>query len=354
MKLHRVYLGSITYQAGAMRPFEIRRNYALVGIDLFLIANLTRSITSGTAGGPKDSAPAQLVRNLTIKANGSDTIKSIDMETLHRHNQIMYGVRPYIWANDWLGYANQANKILKVFARIPFAMPRIRKQVDTLLDTPALSSLDLQVTFGQGIDTMNPAWATNPGAAVTVNNAILHVAAVEYLGVPAKTNFLVYNQWVKQQQVTAATNRFQIKMPVGNVYRGLLIKTTSDGNLVDTIMPLDLTNMNEINLRSGTEVYVSMLAGMLQAQNRLTQGIEVPEVTSDAAALNHALLENVLTGYYYIDFCRDGLLSEALDTRALSDLEFMLQVAKPGTNDFVEVYADELLLPAVTVPAAAA
>lgn len=341
MKLHRRYLGSINWAENATRTLEIPRNYALAHLDLVLKADISRD--AGSAGELKDCAPAQLVKNITVKANGSDTIKSLDMETLHRHNEIMFGVRPVISSENAVGYGALTNEIVWIFARIPFAMPRAIKQVDTLLDTASLSSLDLIITWGTGLDIMNDA---ADSATLTVNEAVLHVVAVEYLGVPADTMFMLYNQWVRQKEVTAATNRFQIKLPVGNVYRGLLLKTHSDGNQVCTILPWCLENLNSITLRSGTEVYLHMPAGILNAQNKLTQQIQVPETMLDAAAVDHRLTENPLLGYYYIDFCRDGRMSEALDTRVLSDLELMLEVAHPGTADFIDVYADELVLPA--------
>ena len=349
MKLHRRYLGSIAYAANATRTLEIPRNYALVALDLKLVVSLTR--TASAAGDCKDCAPAQLVRNLTVKANGSDTIKSIDMETLHRHNELTYGVRPAINAETLGGFAAIAAAYCPtIFARIPFAMPRAIKEVDTLLDTAALSSLDLIVTWGAGRDIMNDAFNAGAGV-VTIIEAVLHVTAIEYLGVPAGSKFMLYNQWAKQSQVTATTIRHQIKIPVGNVYRGLLLKTSSAGNQVDTILPFGLALLNEITLRSGTEVYVNEIAGILACQNRLEQEICVPDRmpgTAGVVAVNHRLTERPLLGYYYIDFCRDGRLSEALDTRMLSDLEFILQVVNIGLTDFIDVYADELVLPAVT------
>jgi len=349
MKLHRRYLGSLTYAVNATRTLEIPRNYALVALDCHLLANLDR-VVGASAGDPKDCAPAQLVRNLTVKANGSDTIKSIDMETLHRHNEITYGVRPEINAEVLLAHGALNDVCPDVFARIPFAMPRAIKEVDTLLDTAALSSLDLIVTFGAGRDIMDDLY--DPAAGdVTINNAVLHVTAIEYLGVPAGSKFMLYNQWVKESQVTATTTRHQIKLPVGNVYRGLLIKTISNGRPVNTIMPYSLIAQSEITLKSGTEVYVHEIGGILACQNRLEQQIQVPEPLHGGAAapVDHRLTEANLLGYYYIDFCRDGRLSEALDTRMMSDLELLLNVVSvvPG-HDFIEVYADELILPAVT------
>jgi len=332
-----------------MRSFEIPRNYALVALEFELVADLTRTATSADGGGPKDSAPAQLIQSLDLIANGSDTIKHMDFETLHRKNEQQFGVRPRIYAEDWSGYADAADKVLKVAARLSFAMPRAIREPDTLLDTAAMSSLDLAVTWGAGLDTMNDTWpGTGTVPVVTVNDAKLHITAIEYIGVPAGTTFGLWKESWKRKQVTAVDNAFQIKLPygAGMNYRSILIKTHSDGDQVDTILPYNgLAVLNKMTLKSGTETYLYEIAQLLQVQNRLANGLQVPERTGSAAALNHRLQELVQEGYYYIDFCRDGRLSEMLDTSYLSDLELVLEVANPGTNDFIDVYYDHLFMP---------
>lgn len=351
MKLHKRYLGCVNWPGeNQQSTIEIPRNYALVALEFELVADLTRTSTAADGGGPKDSAPAQLVRSLDLVANGSDTLKRIDYETLHRKNQIQFGTRPRIYAEDWAGYADAANKVLKVAARMSFAMPRIVSQVDTLLDTSSMSSLDLIINWGAGIDTMNDTWpGTGTVPVVTVNDAKLHVTAIEYIGVPAGNTFAIWKENWKRAQITGVDNNFQIKLPYGsNInYRGILIKTHSDGDQVDTIIPYNgLAILNKIMLRSGTEVYMYEVAQLLQVQNRLQHAMEVPERTGTAAALNHRLQELILEGYYYIDFCRDGRLSEMLDTSMLNDLELVIEVANPGSADFIDVHSDIILPPA--------
>ncbi|KKN06584.1 hypothetical protein LCGC14_1075780 [marine sediment metagenome] len=349
MKLHKRYLGCINWPGvNQISTFSLPRNYALVALEFELVTDITRTIASGTAGGPSDSAPAQLVRNLDVVVNGSDTIKHMDFETLHRKNEIQFGTRPRIYSEDWSGYANAADKVLKVASRLSFAMPRAIAQVDTLLDTSALSSLDLVVTWGTGLDTMNAAWAGNTTPVVSVNDAKLHITAVEYIGVVAGTNFALWKENWLRKEVVGVDSAFQIKLPFGsNInYRSILLKTHSDGDQVDTIIPYNgLANLNKITLKSGTEVYLYQVGQLLQVQNRLQHAMAVPERTASAAALNHRLQELVLEGYYYIDFCRDGRLSEMLDTSMLSDLELTLEVANPGSADYVDVYFDHLFPP---------
>ena len=350
MKLHKRYLGCMNWPgANQMRSFEIPRNYALVALEFELVADLTRTATSADGGGPKDSAPAQLIQSLDLIANGSDTIRHMDFETLHRKNEQQFGVRPRIYAEEWSGYADAADKVLKVAARMSFAMPQAIREPDTLLDTAAMSSLDLAVTWGAGLDTMNDTWpGTGTVPVVTVNDAKLHITAIEYIGASANVNYALWKESWKRKQVTAVDNAFQIKLPygAGMNYRSILIKTHSDGDQVDTILPYNgLATLNKITLKSGTETYLYEIAQLLQVQNRLANAMQIPERTGSAAALNHRLQELVQEGYYYIDFCRDGRLSEMLDTSFLSDFELVLEVANPGTNDFIDVYFDHLFLP---------
>jgi len=356
MKLHKRYLGCVNWPGeNQQSTFEIPRNYALVALEFELVAQIDRAATNADAGGPKDSAPAQLVSSLDLIANGSDTIKHMPFDALHRKNELQFGVRPRIYSHGLLGYADVSNEVCKVAARMSFAMPRAIREPDTLLDTAAMSSLDLIVTWGAGLDIMNDSWpGTGTGESVTVDDAKLHITAIEYIGVPAGTTFALWKESWKRETVTGVDNAFQIKLPYGSGmnYRSILLRTHSDGDMVDTILPYNgLATLNKMKLQSGTEVYLYEIAQLLQVQNRLTHELQVPERIGSGAALNHALQELVLEGHYYIDFCRDGRMSEMLNTSFLSDLELVLEVANPGgdaSSDYIDVFYDHVFMPAKT------
>lgn len=353
MKILEREIGSIDYAENQTRTLQLPRNYAYRNLNLTLIVKMTRASTTPSAGECKDSAPAQLVRNISIRANGRDVIKSIDLETLHRLSQMRHGTRPYIYAHNWLGYANKTDEIMKVSARMDFAMWKAIRPIDTLLDSAGLATLEMIVQWGTGRDTMNDAWpGTGTSPSVTVTAATLYVSSVEEVGVPAGTAFMTNKEYMIRKQVTAASTRFQIDLPVSNLYRDLVIKTHGDGNQTDLILPFGLTAQNEIQLQAGTEVFKYRIAGCLQADNRLESMMEVPERIGSAAALNHAQQELLLEGYYHLEFVKDGRLTECLDTSKLSNLQLMLNVAHPGTVDFVDVYPTEMIAPAVAVKAA--
>ncbi len=348
MKILEREIGSIEYAENQTRTLPIPRNYAYRCLDLFLIAKIERA--AGSAGEAKDSAPAQLVKNIVIRANGRDVVKNYDMETLHRLCQLRHHTRPFIDSEGLSGYGIIATPgtVHMIHARIDYEMWDAIRPIDTLLDSAGLATLELIVTWGTGMDIMNDAF---DGASVTVNDATLYVSSVESVGVPAGTSFMTNKEYVIRSQVTAASARHQIFLPVSNMYRSIVLKTHSDGDQVNTILPFGIANLNTIAIQSGTEVFKYRIAGTLQACNRLDKRMEVPEVMGDAAALNHRLEEQSLEGYYELEFVKDGRLTECLDTSKLSSLELMLDVAHPGTDDFIDVYVTELIRPPAPVAA---
>jgi len=342
MKILEREIGSIEYAENQTRTLPLPRNYAYRCLDLILIAKIERA--AGTTGEVKDSAPAQIVKNITIRANGRDVIKNYDMETLHRLNQMRHHVRPFIDSEGLEGFTIIATPgtVHMVAARIEFEMWDAIRPIDTLLDSAGLATLELIVTWGTGLDIMDD---TFDGASVTVNEATLYVASVEAVGVPAGTPFFTNKEYMIRSQVTATSNKHQIFLPVSNLYRSIVLKTHSDGDQVNTIIPFNITNQNCITLQSGTEVFKYRIAGFLQACNRIDYEMEVPEIISDAAALNHRLEEQSLEGYYLLEFVKDGRLTECLDTSQLSSLELNLDVVSVGTADFIDVFLTELIRP---------
>ncbi|MBW8003343.1 MAG: hypothetical protein FVQ80_15240 [Planctomycetes bacterium] len=345
MKILEREIGSITFASNQTRTIQLPRNYAYRSLQLLLIADLTRSTTAGAgdAFNPKDAAPAQLIKNIMIRANGRDVIKNYDMETLHRLNEMRHHTRPYIYSQDWILGADAANKTLKVAAQIDFAMWDAIRPIDTLLNSAGLATLELIITWGTGMDTMSDDWQAATGAAVTVNSATLYVASVESVGVPAGTRFLVNKEYMLRSQVNASNNNHQIELPTGNLYRSIVLKTHTDGEQTDTMIPTPQL----ITLQAGTEVFKQRIGEFLQADNRLEKELQVPERPGSGAALNHELQELLLNGYYLLEFVKDGRLTEMLDTSQLSSLKIAIDVTKVGTNDFIDVYPCELIAPPV-------
>lgn len=345
MKLHRRYLGALTYQANGFETLRLPRNYAYSAIEMLLIADIDR-VVGVSAGTCRDSAPAQLVKMAEVVVNGKNTIKRLDLEFLHRRNQKMHGVRPYIYAHNLLGYAALDDDISKVYGRFDFELPRNgpwARQVDSLLDARPLSSLDLNITWGAPDDIMDDAYDPAAGG-ITVNSAKLHIWTLERVAAPVM-NYATWKEFKLLSQTVPGAGVLTIDVPVNATYESITIKTHADNDQVDTIIPFGLANVNLIELYSGSEKFLSLPAGCLHASNRVDAQIEVPERIGSGAALNHAAQELLLEGYYALDFVQDGMLSEMLDTTRLGDLKLGLDCAVPGTQNVVDVYCSEIILP---------
>ena len=59
-------------------------------------------------------------------------------------------------------------------------------------------------------------------------------------------------------------------------------------------------------------------------------------------------LETMPTGYYLLEFCKDGHLSRSINTMGMSDLTAEMDVTKQGTNCVVEIFPVELVKVPVT------
>jgi len=323
---------------------RLPRNHCYSALQFVLVADLDRE--AGSAGTCKDSAPAQLVRGLEVTVNGKNTLKKMSFETLHRLCHMRHGVRPYIYAHNLLGYGALDDDVSKVAAQFDFELPRNgpwMRNPDTLLDARGLSALDLEITWGTGLDIHNDA---NDSASVTVNEAKLFIYSVERVGAPVKP-YALWKEYRQIQKTLAGAGVATIDLPVNTTFSQIVIKTHSDGDQVDTIIPFGLANLNTIELTSGSERFHLVPAGLTQAANRLENQIEVPERIGSGAALNHAQQELLLEGYYDLNFCHDGRLTEMLDATRLSDLKLDIDAAKPGTDDKIEVLISEIIIPPV-------
>lgn len=338
MQLLERTIGSIPYAAGQTRTLELPRNYAYRKLYFLLSAAGVYRGAHGTPGasGAKDSAPAHLIDNIAIRANGRDVIKSLDFAALHRLCQQRYGTRPFIQVPDaWDGDAaiTSGDAIdMKIAAFLDFEMWRAIRPADTFFNSRRLTTLELIVNFANP----NAMMLDNYDNDVTLDEATLYVDSLEAVGLPAETALMVNkeNRW---RFPVAVSGDHHVRIPVGNVFRQFMLRTTdSNGALVNDLI-------DRITLKSGTEVFKLVYASRLQAANRLELGLENP-IGNDSQ--DRAQYENIQPGHYLLDFVKDGRLTECLDTSRLSDLEMILHVSSTGTTSgTVDIYPTELIMP---------
>jgi hypothetical protein len=311
-------VGSATYtSAGSVSTIELPRNYNYRR----LLCRITGTNTTagGTAGGAvHPHAAHRAISRLELIANGRDTIMSISPEALKIMNILDYGCVPAFSnpsAITAAAYTFSASFILDL------ALVRSVRPIDTLFPAAGLSTLDLKVTWGAGLDMFTGAVTIT---SATISACELVVSSFEEVGaIPGGVG--VNKLFTIDRTITAASTNFQIQVPVGNLYRGFLVHTKNDEVPVDTML-------DGARVEAGTEVF----------QNWLTN-----DELLDYNKLNHHL-ETRLVGYHLLDWLdSDGFLSEILDTRKLSNLDITLNVALPsGTTRKVQVFPQEIILPA--------
>lgn len=306
-------LGAVTFAANEVRTLDtpMPRNNIYRRLHIFLDGTLTTAV----ALTPTLDFPFNIIRRLEIVANGSDTIKSIDGPALAMGFQHQdYGTLPDRLLPAAVGAGQPWNGHLVV----DFAMPKSIRPIDTLLDARKLSALELRITWGA---VANMDTAGNSSALVLNCN----VYSEEAIAVGGDQNFSTYKQLFQERNLPTTTQEFQMLLPVGNVYRGFLLRTSSDVNLDVPANGI----INNVTLRSGQEVYFNWRDEIIQGWNK---------------SLNS--LEALRAGYYYIDLTTDGHMTEALNTRGFSSLELILDVVGAANNN-IRVYPQEIVLPVV-------
>jgi hypothetical protein len=203
--------------------------------------------------------------------------------------------------------------------QLPLESPGAVRKIDTLLASGRLSTLELRASFGD----VNNLFSTAP-TATTGFTCPIKVALDETIRLDGRAeNYMTYKEHVIEKQIVGATTAFQILLGVGNRYRGFMIETESDGEMVDTIL-------NKATLKSGTDIFY-------QLEEDQIRGINQSNLLGNA---------ETLTGYYYLDAVPEGRLVDSWDARILSQMELELDVNAPGTTDIVRIYPDELIEPA--------
>jgi hypothetical protein len=332
MKVLERPIGSRDFVAGQTRTIELPRNYAYRKLYLKLKADIVHDDSATGAATILDSAPAQLINSISIRANGRDVIKNLDFEALHRLTQQRYGCRPYIDRPDGVFGTSAFDDSLVVCAVIDFEMWRAIRPADTFFPSGKLSTLELIINWGNVAD-MYHTWT---GGSLTSCDATLYVDSLEAIGMPSDAELMINKENRFTQQISTSGDH-QISLPVGNVYRQIAIRTKDSNN--ENVNDM----LSSIKLQSGTEVYKLWDAARLQFANRLEMATESPISQDTQDRFWH---EDVIPGYYLLDFVKDGRLTESLDTSKMSELQLVLNVSSSGTTSGqIDIYPTELLMP---------
>ena len=198
---------------------------------------------------------------------------------------------------------------------LDFAMPRAINPIDTLLRVRPDETLDCVVTWGAPSDI----YSANPGNA-TINSGSVSIHSLE------EVTGLINPLWVNktytiEKEVTATTPNFSIPLNGANLYRGFLINADVDGNPNGSVI-------SSIELKNGVRTFRKWDWAELQAYNKSVFDIEA-----------------IPTGWVFIDMAPDGMLTQSLDSKGMTDLELSFNVTKQAGTNKIRVYPIELVVP---------
>lgn len=357
--------GIVPYVAGQLSTVQLARGMVYRTLALRLQASIVTSAggTIGTAltnagvgaGGIWDVCPT-----IEIIANGSDSLKRFSGLELRELNKFWYSTP--VRQDGWLPFPSSGTTIANIDSclMLPFWMLKGIRPLDTALDTRLLSSLQLNVTWGNVFNVVSSNYvpvAANT-AAFSGAGPVMSIYSNESFD-PSKTQafsqFRVFKQIDTADFSGGAVNQVPYQLPVGQMYRAFYIHCQAAiGTGAATGLSVDSPGtagavgseggptlrgpLSAIRVKSGTTVFADWDANVWQATYNLQDAVLRTEDTAgvqiEQGGLMGAGSNYNPDAHYFVDLCTDGFLSESIDTIGMAEihLEFDTLAAIPTVN----------------------
>lgn len=297
---------------------DMPRGYDIESIHFRLYGTI--NITTA-ASSIRAESPSQLIKRVELVADGKNTIASLPFVLLNRGNPFRRGQLGSLtppssatiasYSVEATGYLDQAN------------IDGIR-QKDSNLRTSGMSLLQMRFTFGAAIDCQ-----INGAASLT--NVFVDVCTTEMIEIPdPKTGEITKPMYLMKrayQDVAFTTNNanMQITLPVGNIMRGVVIRTEGSGPAGEPSNAV----LNNAILASGVDVRLNLPAATIRSMNSMDYDVN-----------------SIPTGIYVLDMMTQGgyntQASEGWDLTNASEAKLTLDV-NGSANTKVTVETIELI-----------
>jgi len=318
---------TIEYVANSERTIKIDRGFNIRELAIKLTANINVASSGDTTTRANIVASGiwGLIRNIRLKLNSNNNIRDFSGDILQMLNWFYYN-QGDLDALNVVGIAADGSQIVETTLLIPLWMVDSRKPIDTMLAAPILSDLSLTVNWGNAANV-------GTGTGFEISSATLEVSKLVSYGLNGPFNTQVLN--VIEENTVGVSSRFQVELPVGNLYRSFLIgQQTSAG--VD-----DPGNIKNVRLFSGGTDYFNLdfeaYQNWQKRRNRQTQYLD----STAALDTNFVSSNRDLDAWLYVDLVTDGLMSETLNTTGFSTLKLEFDVT--GAFDSLIVVPQEII-----------
>jgi hypothetical protein len=342
---------SIPYDPGNKRVQSLPRGMVLRDLAITLNATITpaTSAANNTPSNVKRGDEWSLVNRIDIFTNGTELVRSFSGNELWWLNYLMFGNTPNVLPHLADSTTNTAVTSSSTLL-IPFAMPLAVKPIDTWLDTRKIGDFRIEVTWGVPSDI-------TAAAGVTVANCSLDIYSYAAYAVPTDVRFAGTRIFRTQQTFSAAGAEQQFQpLGVGPIYRGFIFNTTNTAGTADVAID---SVISRIQLVSGPNVYRDIVPSTLREFQSLRSDTVKPPILPYALSGGNPVLWRVAgaggeianPGYFnlrrsssnradawlFMDMAPDGFLSESLDSLALSELVFKLDITNPCNVNLIPI-----------------
>lgn len=312
-------IGNIAFSAGNAVTLDLPRAYDYQTVFLRIAGNIT---ATGAGGVVRSEAPAQIIQRAEIIADGKNTLVSIPFTLACLGNVWRPGLGSGARAITPMSSGAAGSYTVEAIAAIDFANVSGVRQKDTNYRTSGLALYQLRISFGQLADL----YSTQPATSVTTTGLSVDVFSMETVEMPdaggTYTMPLALKKVSYQEIAISATNANQeVRLPAGNLIRGCVIRATSGGEPVTTIL-------NNLQLASGVDVRVNLSAAQLRAKNNLDYGF-------------------LTAGYYVVDIMTNGpanhKMTDAWDVTGQTEPKLILDVTTQATA-ILQIATPEFIL----------
>jgi len=304
--------GTIDYSANNQEDENLGRGVVYREIALRLTGQLTVAGADNTSANTNNGDEWAVVKRIRLLANGTDVIKDISGNDLWWLDYFLYGTPPKV--TPTLGDGSTANPSFDSVLVLPLWMPNAVKPIDTALDARELSSLEVEIQWGDH---------------TSINGSATGFTTTPRVELFSLTSFNVsgpFSQWRLfpiEKEITANNPQFEVELPVGKMYRGFMIRATDGGQDQSDIV-------NNLKLVSGSTVFadVSVQDDVLPQWENLVKGTS-PHWNDNAGSFDDLRRsdDSQLEGVYFYEHVTDGFLTEAIDTLGFSEFKLEMNVS---------------------------
>lgn len=296
------YIGRQTVTDNQRVVFDLPRDFDLEAIVIRIAGSTTLTVAGAAV---RAEAPLQLLKFISLKANGTDLLDGVPGWMAHRLGAFRRGQLAPLSPQAAATATTQAFTGMVVLDRA--VIDGIRTK-DGNFPTRGLSTFQLEIQMGAAIDCFTGAPTGTIAAGATVE-----VVVYQQKEDPVDGRFTLPRVVTKRSHLDiafASSNaNYQQRLNTGNILRGLLIRAAG----ASTAGEPSNSGLNNVKIQQGNEVLLDLPAATLREIN----------------ATDYEL-SSIPTGYYFVDFMGMGgpanKISDALDLRRGEELFAVLDV----------------------------